>query len=105
MVRGTTKTGFVFEADENVMATWKVAKAIAKTQSDEGAEQLAGAVELVEDILGKKQEKAAKVITIPTDRTYQQGFRAEKREEPEADSEYMSRQAENALKKLRAIGG
>lgn len=26
-------------------------------------------------------------------------------EEPEADSEYMSRQAENALKKLRAIGG
>lgn len=54
---------------------------------------------------GKKQEKAAKVITIPTDRTYQQGFRAEKREEPEADSEYMSRQAENALKKLRAIGG
>ena len=47
----------------------------------------------------------AKVITIPTDRTYQQGFRAEKREEPEADSEYMSRQAENALKKLRAIGG
>lgn len=52
-----------------------------------------------------KQEKAAKVITIPTDRTYQQGFRAEKREEPEADSEYMSRQAENALKKLRAIGG
>ncbi len=58
MVRGTTKTGFVFEADENVMATWKAAKAIAKTQSDEGAEQLAGAVELVEDILGKKQEKA-----------------------------------------------
>lgn len=58
MVRGTTKTGFVFEADENVMATWKVAKAIAKTQSDEGAEQLAGAVALVAEILGKKQEKA-----------------------------------------------
>lgn len=54
---------------------------------------------------GKKQEKAAKVIALPKDRTYQQGFRAEGREEAEGDSEYMSRQAENALKKLRAIGG
>lgn len=53
---------------------------------------------------GKKQDKAAKVIAIPKDRTYQQGFRAEKREEDEPDSEYMSRQAENALRKLRAIG-
>lgn len=68
-----------------------------------GFSETTGGIELM--IGGKKQEKAAKVITIPTDRTYQQGFRAEKREEPEADSEYMSRQAENALKKLRAIGG
>lgn len=68
-----------------------------------GFNETTGGIELM--IGGKKQEKAAKVITIPTDRTYQQGFRAEKREEPEADSEYMSRQAENALKKLRAIGG
>ena len=66
-----------------------------------GFSETTGGIELM--IGGKKQEKAAKVITIPTDRTYQQGFRAEKREEPEADSEYMSRQAENALKKLRAI--
>lgn len=68
-----------------------------------GFSETTGGIELM--IGGKKQEKAAKVITMPTDRTYQQGFRAEKREEPEADSEYMSRQAENALKKLRAIGG
>ena len=68
-----------------------------------GFNETTGGIELM--IGGKKQEKAAKVITIPTDRTYQQGFRAEKREEPEADSEYMSRQAENALKKLRTIGG
>ena len=55
-----------------------------------GFNETTGGIELM--IGGKKQEKAAKVITIPTDRTYQQGFRAEKREEPEADSEYMSRQ-------------
>lgn len=74
-----------------------------KIMKAHGFNETTGGIELM--IGGKKQEKAAKVITIPTDRTYQQGFRAEKREEPEADSEYMSRQAENALKKLRAIGG
>lgn len=62
-----------------------------------------GGIELM--MGGKKQEKMAKVVSIPTDRTYQQGFRAEKREEAEPESEYMSRQAESALKKLRAIGG
>ena len=67
-----------------------------------GLNETTGGIELM--IGGKKQEKAAKVITIPTDRTYQQGFRAEKREEPEADSEYMSRQAENAPQEARAIG-
>lgn len=54
---------------------------------------------------GRKQDKAAKVIALPDDRTYQQGFRAGKKEEDGGDSEYMSRQAENALRKLRAIGG
>ena len=68
-----------------------------------GFNEATGGIDLM--IGGKKKEKAAKVIAIPTDRTYQQGFRAEKREEAEPESEYMSRQAENALKKLRAIGG
>ena len=68
-----------------------------------GFNETTGGIDLM--IGGKKQEKAAKVIALPKDRTYQQGFRAESREEAEGDSEYMSRQAENALKKLRAIGG
>lgn len=68
-----------------------------------GFNETTGGIELM--IGGKKQEKMAKVVSIPTDRTYQQGFRAEKREEAEPESEYMSRQAESALKKLRAIGG
>ena len=67
-----------------------------------GFNEATGGIDLM--ICGKKQDKAAKVIAIPKDRTYQQGFRAEKREEDEPDSEYMSRQAENALRKLRAIG-
>ena len=68
-----------------------------------GFNEATGGIDLM--IGGKKQDKAAKVIAMPKDRTYQQGFRAEKREDDEQDSEYMSRQAENALKKLRAIGG
>ena len=67
-----------------------------------GFNEATGGIDLM--IGGKKQDKAAKVIAMPKDRTYQQGFRAEKREDDEQDSEYMSRQAENALKKLRAIG-
>ena len=68
-----------------------------------GFNEATGGIDLM--IGGKKQEKVARIISIPTDRTYQQGFRAERREEPEADSEYMSSQAETALRKLRAIGG
>lgn len=68
-----------------------------------GFNEATGGIDLM--IGGKKQDKAAKVTAIPKDRTYQQGFRAEKREEDGQDSEYMSRQAENALRKLRAIGG
>lgn len=68
-----------------------------------GFNEATGGIDLM--IGGKKQNKAAKVIAIPKDRTYQQGFRAGKREENEPDSEYMSRQAESALKKLRTIGG
>ena len=67
-----------------------------------GFNETTGGIDLM--IGGKKQEKATRIISIPTDRTYQQGFRAERREEPEADSEYMSSQAETALRKLRAIG-
>lgn len=54
-------------------------------------------------MVGKKADKG-KVISLPQDRTYQQGFRSEKREE-ESESDYMNQKAEDALKKLRAISG
>ena len=68
-----------------------------------GFNEVTGGIDLM--LGGKRQTKAAKVISMPEDRTYQQGFRAEKREDEAPDSEYINNQAENALKKLRAIGG
>lgn len=67
-----------------------------------GFSNVTGGINLME---GKKPGKQAKIISLPEDKAYRKGFRAENREEGEPDSEYMSRQAENALKKLRAIGG
>ena len=66
-----------------------------------GFSDTAGGIGLM---VGGKAAKPAKVIALPVDRTYQQGFKGDRREEPEENG-YMSRQAENALKKLRAIGG
>ena len=68
-----------------------------------GFSDVVGGIDLMAG--GRKQGKAAKVVALPEDRTYQQGFRAEGREEAGGDSGYMSMQAENALRKLRAIGG
>ena len=67
-----------------------------------GFSSVTGGIDLM---VGKKSGKKARVVSLPEDKAYQQGFRAEKREENKPDSEYMSRQAENALRKLRAIGG
>lgn len=64
-----------------------------------GFNETTGGIELMK---GKKKQKG-KVIAMPEDRTYSQGFRAEKREEIE-DNNYMSSKAESALKKLRAMG-
>lgn len=64
-----------------------------------GFNDATGGIELM---IGGKEVKPAKVITLPADRTYQQGLKGDKREPVE--NEYMSKQAENALKKLKAIG-
>ena len=64
-----------------------------------GFNETTGGIELMK---GKPKQKG-KVIAMPEDRTYSQGFRADKREETE-DSSYMSNKAESALRKLRAMG-
>lgn len=67
-----------------------------------GFSSVTGGIDLM---IEKKKEKAAKVVSLPVDRTYQQGFRAEKKEDTETESEYMNSKAEDALRKLRAMGG
>lgn len=65
-----------------------------------GFSDTAGGISLME---GKKRDPN-KVVSMPADRTYQNGFRAEKREDTEEDSGYLARRGESALKKIRAMG-
>lgn len=66
-----------------------------------GFSTVTGGIDLM---VGRKPEKG-KVVSMPQDRTYQQGFRAGKREErQEEESGYLSAEAQDALKKLRAMG-
>lgn len=66
-----------------------------------GFSSVTGGIDLM--ISGKKQ-KPAKVVSLPEDRTYRQGFRGSPPEEDRTESRYMERKGEDALKKLRAIG-
>lgn len=68
-----------------------------------GWNETIGGIDLM--VSGSKQ-KQDKVISLPSDRTYQQGFRSNKREEIEEveESAYMSRKAESVLQKLRVMG-
>lgn len=65
-----------------------------------GFNSVTGGIDLM---IGGKKPKQAKVVSMPDDRTYKQGFRVEKPEDA-AESEYMASKAEEALKKLRVIG-
>ena len=61
---------------------------------------IAGGIDLM---IGKKPPKKAKVVSLPDDNTYRQGFRTRKEEEPEENT-YLASQGEKALQKLRVIG-
>lgn len=67
-----------------------------------GFNETTGGIELM--ISGKSDRQSGKVIAIPTDKTYQNGFRGTSRkDEPEEENEYINRKAEEALKALRAL--
>ena len=67
-----------------------------------GFNETTGGIDLM--IGAKPEKKAAKVVALPTDRTYQNGFRgAPKKDEPEEDNAYINKKAEEALKALRAL--
>ena len=56
----------------------------------------------VELMIGHKPERN-KVVSMPLDKAYRNGFRAESKDEPAEESEYLNRKAEDALKALRAL--
>ena len=56
----------------------------------------------VELMIGHKPQKD-KVVSMPLDKAYRNGFRAEQKDEPAEESEYLNRKAEDALKALRAL--
>lgn len=66
----------------------------------------AGGIDLQNLMIGGKPPKRARVVAMPEDTTYRNGFRAkkEKDQEEEAGNEYLASQAETALQKLRVMG-
>ncbi len=65
-----------------------------------GFNEATGGIDLMKG--AKPTKKPSKVIAMPDDGTYRSGFRGKKAGEPEETSEYIGRQAEEALKALRA---
>lgn len=65
-----------------------------------GFNEATGGIDLMKG--AKPTKKPSKVIAMPDDGTYRSGFRGKKAGEPEKTSEYIGRQAEEALKALRA---
>lgn len=66
-----------------------------------GFNEVTGGIELM---IGKKPAgKSAKVVTMPEDNTYRNGFRSKGTESPQEESDYINRKAEEALRALRAL--
>ncbi len=55
------------------------------------------------DLMKGGRQKKAKIVQLPGDRTFQNGFRPSRQEEPEEENEYINKKAEDALKSLRAL--
>lgn len=53
-MEGRTKSGFEYRIDEKILSDWRFLVAASKAQSKDSAEQLAGAVDMVQLILGKE---------------------------------------------------
>ena len=56
MISGKTKSGFEFSINEHIVDDWRVARAIAESQSKKESEQIAGAVKVVNLVLGDQEE-------------------------------------------------
>jgi len=68
-------------------------------EMDESYVGFSGGVELM---IGHKPQRE-KVVSMPLDKAYRNGFRADQKEDGGEESEYLNRKAEDALKSLRAL--
>lgn len=55
------------------------------------------------DLMAGKKRKPAKIVSMPEDNTYRNGFRGKKKEEPAEGNAYINEKAEEALRALRAL--
>lgn len=67
-----------------------------------GFSSTTGGIDLMEGKKPDKKVKGSKVVAMPTDRTYKNGFRR-KSENDFEENEYIKRKAEEALRELRAL--
>ena len=62
MLEGKTKNGFKFAIDERILDDWRLLKFVALTESKDPSEQVRGASQLVELLLGDKEDDLMKFI-------------------------------------------
>ena len=54
-------------------------------------------------IKNKPEKKKSKIVAMPNDNTFRNGFRKKNTEEKEEENEYINKKAEEALRSLRAL--
>lgn len=57
-MEGKTKSGFKYNIDERALGDWRFILAVEKIQNGADMDKLAGAVEMVETLLGKEGHRA-----------------------------------------------
>ena len=77
MISGTTKSGFEFTVNENIAGDWRLAKALAKSQSKKETEQIQGAIEIVKIVLGDQEEDLCEYLadengSVPTQKVMEE---------------------------------
>lgn len=57
MITGKTKQGYEYSIEENRLSNWLFIKAMRMTTSDDAAEQLTGAIDMVKHLFGDKEDE------------------------------------------------
>lgn len=64
MVKGTTKSGFRYSVDENILDSWQFVEALRDVQQKDKVKAAAAVVDLIRLVLGEEQtQRLAKYLT------------------------------------------